>query len=1296
MASREDLEDDILFQNVLIESLDEGADDYEERLAGFEATKRGLERQLAALERVRPPTGLDGASDEMQSDAVLPDISSYGQPSTNLDSTHPGSATFPNGQASGSANKSMKRSRQHSSVLAEHEHPSKRPTPEHSSGSTPSSSSSFELVDHPDRASTDQVSADRARRRQLQHEAAIRRRAEEQRADAELARRLSQAPTHDPRPFAGPSSSQRPGLQTTLGHNGSYSRPPSMASSNLAYAPPPSSQQATPPTFGQPSLNATPSQPAGRPFNPGHSWLSATRPVKPEPSPSSARSIKPEPQSTPQHQSQRPRETPTVVDLTGDASDEEPAEILPSTFTPSRRSNNLPAQTRGLYGPPYGQSQQPPGYPRTPYNPYQSMPGAFPTDPVSFVGQQAYGSPNPVVFKPEMRNQVYGYPSNPAANAYVPRPPPGTELSELQRLIPGSSSRPFSLFEDDDDDEGLKYTGSRTAGSHAYAGYEEMYRRRFDQIQEHDPAKTREEISDLLNNIRPDEEVPDELLVPTPEAMTIRLHKYQEAGLTWLQRCEEGTNKGGILADDMGLGKTIQMLSLLVTRKSDDPRCKTTLIVAPVALLRQWRQEIQQKIKTGRHALTVFTHHGASKKKNFRDLQHYDVIITTYGSLASEVKKLEKYTFRKKNDPDARPTEAERCALIGPDAFWYRIILDEAQCIKNRSTQTAKGACMVNAKYRFCMTGTPMMNNITELYSLIHFLRIKPYCVWEKFRFDFVTPLKTDLEDQRKKSMRMLQTLCRAIMLRRTKKSTHRGKPILVLPERTTEMAHSVFNKDEHELYQALETKTAVQFNKYLKAGTVGRSYTAILVLLLRMRQACCHPHLIKDFSVSEAAGVGVEDMVKLAEQLEPQVVARIKESQGNFECPICMDGCTNPAIFLPCGHDTCRDCFVTLSDPANHIAQGNENGASIRCPECRGDIDTKRITDYQSFRKVHMRETLSKDELEALEGEESDSASGDSDSDTESEDGDADETLNGFIVKDEDEIERADSTTESESEEVKPEPKVKAEEGIDGDDYDANGVASPPKSKGKQPLKDKKKSKKAKKGKGKENANQLSLADLKKLSTRNASAKKKYLKRLRKSFVSSAKIDKMMDILEEVIETANDGEKILIFSQWTSLLDLAEVPIEGKGWGYRRYDGSMNAKMRGDAVDDFKDTRKNVRIMLVSLKAGNAGLNLNIASRVIILDPFWNPYVEEQAIDRAHRIGQVRPVKVHRVLVEATVEDRIIELQDKKRALIEEALDEKEHQNISRLGVQELAYLFGVTRSATDRVQYQERRRGQ
>ncbi len=98
---------------------------------------------------------------------------------------------------------------------------------------------------------------------------------------------------------------------------------------------------------------------------------------------------------------------------------------------------------------------------------------------------------------------------------------------------------------------------------------------------------------------------------------------------------------------------------------------------------------------------------------------------------------------------------------------------------------------------------------------------------------------------------------------------------------------------------------------------------------------------------------------------------------------------------------------------------------------------------------------------------------------------------------------------------------------------------------------------------------------------------------------------------------------------------------------------------------------------MLVSLKAGNSGLNLTAASQVIIFDPFWNPYIEEQAIDRAHRIGQLRPVQVHRLLVEDTVEDRIVQLQEKKRELIESALDENASRSIGRLGVRELAYLF-------------------
>ena len=119
-----------------------------------------------------------------------------------------------------------------------------------------------------------------------------------------------------------------------------------------------------------------------------------------------------------------------------------------------------------------------------------------------------------------------------------------------------------------------------------------------------------------------------------------------------------------------------------------------------------------------------------------------------------------------------------------------------------------------------------------------------------------------------------------------------------------------------------------------------------------------------------------------------------------------------------------------------------------------------------------------------------------------------------------------------------------------------------------------------------------------------------------------------------------------------------------------------MSSVQRNHAVIEFADN-PDVRILLVSLKAGNSGLNLTAASQVILFDPFWNPYIEEQAIDRAHRIGQRLPVQVHRVLVPNTVEDRIIELQEKKRAIIEGALDENAAREVGRLGERELAYLF-------------------
>lgn len=333
---------------------------------------------------------------------------------------------------------------------------------------------------------------------------------------------------------------------------------------------------------------------------------------------------------------------------------------------------------------------------------------------------------------------------------------------------------------------------------------DEIHARGWDAIL-HDPRQTEEDLKKLLENIRPDEDLPAEMRVDTPEAMKITLMKHQVLGLTWLKNQEEGSNKGAILADDMGLGKTIQALALIVTRPSENRAVKTTLIVAPVALLKQWANEIADRLKT-RHALTVYTYHGQKKKASYATLANYDVVLTTYGTLATEWRKKSDHELKKKANPDHVMHPKDKLILLDENSKWYRIILDEAQYIKNRSTQSSQGAAYLSATYRLCMTGTPMMNNVGEFYSLIRFLRIPPYNNLERFNRDFYRPLHSNAgasEGSKERAMQQLQVLMKSLLLRRTKKSMIDGKPILNLPERTTEIQHSVFDEAEADFYKA-------------------------------------------------------------------------------------------------------------------------------------------------------------------------------------------------------------------------------------------------------------------------------------------------------------------------------------------------------------------------------------------------------------------------------------------------------------------------------------------------------------
>ncbi|EXJ94910.1 hypothetical protein A1O1_00028 [Capronia coronata CBS 617.96] len=764
-----------------------------------------------------------------------------------------------------------------------------------------------------------------------------------------------------------------------------------------------------------------------------------------------------------------------------------------------------------------------------------------------------------------------------------------------------------------------------------------------------DPAHTKEELQDLLKHIRPDEEFAADQVAVQPDGLKVTMMPHQLYGLTWMRKMEEGTNKGGILADDMGLGKTIQSIALMLDRPAPENKHRPTLVVAPVALMQQWKKELEKMVRS-RHRLNVFVLYGDARKTSWSALKAYDVVLTTYGLLTSEFKRKLAWEEKLKLVPDARPTLAEECPVLGDRSHFHRVILDEAQWIKNRSAKAAVAACHIQADYRWALTGTPMQNSVEELFSLVKFCRIRPYNEWSHFSRDISRPLK-NRTGNKDKAMTTLQALLRAILLRRTKTSKINGQPILQLPPKTIKEDRVTFDEDELTFYKALETNAQIQFNRYISRGGIGRNYSHALVLLLRLRQACCHPGLVvqsKDF-LQGTGELDTDSLLANAAQLHKKVVERLKDIDV-FECPICIDVDENPSIF-PCGHALCSDCLSRLVDQA-----ATDSEVQPTCPHCRAKIDANKITDVTSFLRVHCPErapALPEPEAEVDDDDD------DTDSETDSDDSDESDDLNGFIVP---------------------------------DDVDEN---SEPERKGKKPAS---RPRKQKKSKSKDMFHSRdafkTLAQLRKEGLRNKSAKRKYLKRLRKNFQTSAKITKTIEILEE-IKARGENEKTIIFSNFTSFLDLLEVPlVDHRDFrNYVRYDGSMTATERNDAVMEFTEN-PNCNVILVSLKAGNSGLNLTAANHVVMLDPFWNPFVEYQAADRCYRIGQTKEVTVHRVLIGEgdavpkdreptiggfTVEDRILSLQERKRELVETALDESAGRNVARLSVRELGYLFGL-----------------
>jgi non-specific serine/threonine protein kinase len=474
---------------------------------------------------------------------------------------------------------------------------------------------------------------------------------------------------------------------------------------------------------------------------------------------------------------------------------------------------------------------------------------------------------------------------------------------------------------------------------------------------------------------------------PMPKKFNAKLRPYQQKGTDWLHFLRD-FHFGGILADDMGLGKTLQTLTILA--KTHETEKKPSLIIAPTSVVHNWKEEIEK------FTPSLNSHLYVGKDRKFP--KKADVILTSYAILWRDKEKLAKQLF-------------------------HYVILDEAQYIKNHSAQTAQAARNLQSDYRLSLTGTPIENNLNELWSQFAFVNPGMFGSLEQFKQQFVTPIEKNDSTHTKQR---LQKLIKPFVLRRTKKHV-----LKELPEKIEQTIWCEMGTDQTQLYEALKKYYQVKVFSLIDSQGIEKSHIQILEALLRLRQACCHPQLLK-------------------------------------------------------------------------------------------------LHEKKSFANL---------------------------------------------------------------------PK--------------------------------------------------SLQNIK----------------------TSVKFDETLELIKTAIA---EKHKILVFSQFTSMLAIFAQELQKQGIKFVQLTGET--KDRKTVIDQFQNN-PDYSLFLLSLKAGGIGLNLTSADYVIHYDPWWNPAVEQQATDRAHRIGQNKVVSVYKMLIKNSIEEKIQMLQEKKKDLIENIIGG--NAKAGKLTKEDIMFLF-------------------
>lgn len=298
--------------------------------------------------------------------------------------------------------------------------------------------------------------------------------------------------------------------------------------------------------------------------------------------------------------------------------------------------------------------------------------------------------------------------------------------------------------------------------------------------------------------------------IELPKGLKSELRQYQVTGFKWL-KILDNYKFGGILADDMGLGKTIQLLAVIQSYLEEEKNPKPSIVVCPSSLSLNWKNEID---KFAPNIKTLVIHGNAEERANqIENIEKYNLVITSYDLLKRDIEEYKSKDYK----------------------FKY-IIADEAQYIKNNNTQNAKVIKEIKADTRFALTGTPIENSLSELWSIFDFIMPGYLYSYRKFKEIYEVPIVKDNDEWVLKKLKML---IEPFILRRTKQEV-----LTELPDKTISVLNNEMQDEQLKIYTSYMANAKREVSQELKENGFEKSQMKILALLMRLRQICCHPSL--------------------------------------------------------------------------------------------------------------------------------------------------------------------------------------------------------------------------------------------------------------------------------------------------------------------------------------------------------------------------------------------------------------------------------------------------------------------